>query len=72
MRHVTNRTWMPDDERRLKEMCKAGVSAMRAAVALRRSITSIKSRARELGSPYLNERTLKRERRALDISPIVE
>jgi hypothetical protein len=49
MSHLTNRTWTSDDLRRLKEMSESGTSAMRAAVALRRSITGIKVKAKQLG-----------------------
>lgn len=71
MRYVTSRTWMPEDERRLIEMVHKGVSAMRVAVAFKRSIVSVKSRAKQLGVPFPDERTLKRERRALDIVPTI-
>jgi hypothetical protein len=63
MKHVTNRTWMPDDERRLIEMSKRGVSAVRAAVSLKRSIVSVKAKAKQLGAPFPDDRVLKRERR---------
>jgi hypothetical protein len=64
MTHVTNRTWMPDDLRLLQEMADRGVSAARAAVALRRSINSIKIQAKKIGRPFPDERVLKRERRS--------
>jgi hypothetical protein len=63
MTHVTNRTWMPDDLRRLQEMAERGISAARVAVALRRSINSIKIQAKKIGCPFPDERVLKRERR---------
>jgi len=64
MKHVTSRTWMLDDERRLIEMSKNGVSAVRAAVALKRSIVSVKAKAKQLGAPFPDDRLLKRKRRA--------
>lgn len=64
MKHVTSRTWMPDDIRRLQEMSKSGISAARAAVVLRRSISCVKAKAKSLGSPFPDERLLKRERRS--------
>jgi len=64
MKHVTNRTWMPEDERRLIEMSKRGVSAVRAAVAFKRSIVSVKARAKQLGAPFPDDRIMKRKRRS--------
>jgi hypothetical protein len=63
---------MPDDERRLQEMVKQGVSAMRAAVAFKRSVVAVKTKAKQLGCPFPDDRSLRRERRALDIRPIVD
>ncbi len=71
MKHVTSRTWKSDDELRVLEMSKSG-AAMRAAVALRRSVVSVKAKAKQLGAPFPDERTLKRKRRALDIYPTAE
>ena len=68
-RHMTSRTWMPDDLRRLEDMVRSGVSATRAAVAFRRSIVSVKTQAKRLGCPFPDERALKRNRRAVGISP---
>jgi hypothetical protein len=66
MKHVTNRTWKPDDLRRLQEMVSKGVSAARAAVALRRTTVAIKAQAKKMGCPFPDDRVLKRERRALE------
>jgi hypothetical protein len=55
---------MPDDIRRLREMSEGGVSAVRAAVALRRSIVSVKAKAKYFGFPFPDDRLLKRERHA--------
>ena len=62
MKHITNRTWLLDDLARLKALSESGVSAQRAAVIFRRSITSVKAQAKRLGSPFPDERELKRER----------
>jgi hypothetical protein len=64
MKHVTNRTWLPDDVRRLRKMVEEGVSSTRAAVAFRRTTTAVKVQAKKMGHPFPNERVLKRERRA--------
>jgi hypothetical protein len=62
-RHVTSRTWSAEDIQRLKTMVSSGVSAGRVSVALRRSIHSVKVKAKENGFPFPDERQLKRERR---------
>jgi hypothetical protein len=64
MKHVTNKTWTPDDLRRLRDMAGQGISAARAAVALRRTTTGVKVQAKKMGCPFTDERVLKRERRA--------
>jgi hypothetical protein len=64
MRHVTNRTWMPDDLLRLQKMVEQGASPVRAAVALRRTTNAVKLQAKKLGCPFPDVRFLKRERRA--------
>jgi hypothetical protein len=55
---------MPDDIRRLRGMSEGGVSAVRAAVALRRSIVSVKAKAKTFGFRFPDDRLLKRERHA--------
>lgn len=69
MKHVTSRTWMPDDERRLQEMVDRGVSAMRAAVAFKRSVIAVKTKAKQMGCPFPDERASRQRRRANDIQP---
>jgi hypothetical protein len=51
-RHITNRTWMPEDLERLERMVTSGVSAYRAAAAFRRSVTGVKAQAKKLGCPF--------------------
>ena len=68
-RHITNRTWVSDDLQRLEIMVKSGVSAMRSAAIFRRSVLSVKTQAKRLGCPFPDERALKRNRRAVGISP---
>jgi hypothetical protein len=63
-RHITNRTWMPEDLSSLEAMVKSGASATRAAAAFRRTIASVKIQAKKLGCPFPDERLLKRKRRS--------
>jgi hypothetical protein len=63
---------MPDDIRRLQEMCERGISAVRAAVVLRRSIVSVKGKAKSLGVPFPDDRLLKRERRARQMQEMTD
>jgi hypothetical protein len=67
MRHPTNRTWTHEDLTRLEGMVRSGVSAMRASVAFRRSLVSVKSQAKKSGFPFPDDRDLKRARRALHL-----
>ncbi len=69
--HVTNRTWKPEDIKRLEEMVRSGVSAVRASVAFRRSVTGVKAQAKKLGCPFPDERQLKRNRRGAGVYPTV-
>jgi len=47
-----NRTWTAEDNERLKALAAANVSVIRAAAALKRSITSVRAQARKLGTPF--------------------
>lgn len=62
--HITSRTWTSEDIKRLEEMVRSGVSAVRASVAFRRSIIAVKSQAKKCGFPFPDDRVLQRERRA--------
>jgi hypothetical protein len=67
MRHVTSRTWKPEDLQRLQELVASGVSAARAAVMFRRSIGCVKAQAKRIGTPFPDDRLLKRQRRAREL-----
>ncbi len=47
--HVTSRTWMPNDLERLKQMVETNVSAVRAAVAFKRSVVAVKIKGEGAG-----------------------
>lgn len=53
------------NQARLKEMIESGASAQRIAVALKRPVDSIKTRARQLGKPFPHERALAKERQKI-------
>jgi hypothetical protein len=71
MKHMTSRTWTPDDVRRLRKIVEDGVSSTRAAVAFRRTTTAVKTQAKKMGCPFPDVRILKRERRAREQQPRV-
>jgi hypothetical protein len=65
LRFKTSRAWKAEDLRRLESMVASGFSAARASVALRRTMMSVKAKAKDSGFPFPDERQLKRERRGL-------
>jgi hypothetical protein len=44
--------WTDEDNERLKALVAQGVSVIRAAATFKRSITSVRTQARKLGSPF--------------------
>jgi hypothetical protein len=54
------RVWTVDEQARLTSMIEQGVSAQRAAVALKRPLDSIKKRAKDLGKPFEKEADIKK------------
>jgi GcrA cell cycle regulator len=56
-RHPISRPWTSDQVARLEMLIASGASAVRTAAALKRPITSVRVKARELGKsfPTLNE-----------------
>ena len=67
-KHVTNRSWTPEDLDTLKKYVADGSSPARVAVHLRRSITSVQSQARLGGFPFPHSRDVKRDRLAKEAS----
>jgi hypothetical protein len=62
MPRTTKLSWTPEQVARLEDLVASGASAVRAAAALRRSIISVQTRARELGMPFPPRRALKKNR----------
>jgi hypothetical protein len=61
-RHANSRSWTPEQILRLKALVSQGVSPNRASVALKRPVSSIRVKARELGKPFPTEREAKSAR----------
>jgi hypothetical protein len=57
--------WSEEEVDRLKAMIESGASAQRASVALRRSLSAIKLKARDIGLPFPSERELRAKRRSI-------
>jgi hypothetical protein len=54
--------WDDQELQHLKDMIASGVSPLRAAAALKRSITSVKAKARLLKTPFPTDREAKKLR----------
>jgi hypothetical protein len=59
------KAWSPDDCERLKALVASGATALRASLALKRSVAVTKNKARELGVPFRTENEMKRQRRQI-------
>ena len=64
MSRVTNRSWTPEQVERLQRFVKEGVSPSRASVVLKRTRQSVQNKARDIGSPFPRQQTLRAQRRA--------
>ena len=56
--------WAEQDVEHLKRLVAGGVSPLRAAAALKRSIVSVKAKARLLKTPFLTDRDARKLREA--------
>jgi hypothetical protein len=54
------RPWTADDLEKLKIMVAAGSSPIRCAAALRRTTSSVRVKAREIGAPFRSQREVRR------------
>jgi len=59
------KVWTESDAERLRALIASGSSALRASVALKRSLSVVKLKARELGVPFPSEAELKAKRRRI-------
>jgi hypothetical protein len=59
------KVWSESDAARLKVLVASGASALRASVALKRSLSVTKLKARDLGVPFQSEAELRAKRRQI-------
>jgi len=59
------KVWTESDAERLRALIASGSSALRASVALKRSLSVTKLKARELGVPFPSEAELRAKRRQI-------
>jgi hypothetical protein len=59
------KVWSESDAERLKALVASGASALRASVALKRSLSVTKLKARDLGVPFQSEAELRAKRRQI-------
>jgi hypothetical protein len=59
------KVWSESDTARLTALIASGASALRASVALKRSLSVTKLKARELGVPFQSEAELRAKRRRI-------
>jgi hypothetical protein len=64
MAHMTIRSWTPEQIEILRGLVETRVSLPRAAVALKRTQTSVRKKAREIGAPFPSMRHLRTKRLA--------
>jgi hypothetical protein len=64
MQHPTRLSWTPEQIARLEAMIDAGATAFRAAAAMKRTIISVQTKARQLGKPFPHVRAIRRARLA--------
>jgi GcrA cell cycle regulator len=63
--NARKRPWSESDIEQLKTLVASGASALRASVALKRSLAVTKNKARELGTPFQLEVDLRAKRRMI-------
>ena len=59
------KVWSDSDAERLRALVASGASALRASVALKRSLSVTKLKARALGIPFQSEAELRAKRRRI-------
>lgn len=59
------KVWSESDIERLKTLVASGASALRASVALKRTLAVTKNKARDMGIPFPSEAELKEKRRQI-------
>jgi hypothetical protein len=59
---LKKKAWSEGDIERLKGMVASGVSAVRASIALKRSLVVTKRKASQLGFPFRTDAELRKDR----------
>lgn len=62
-RHITSRTWLPEQIEVLRKLVETGASPIKAAARLKRSAVSIQMKAKETGVPFPDRRHVKRKQK---------
>jgi hypothetical protein len=62
--------WTPVQVARLGALIDAGASAVRSSAAMKRSIISVQTKARQIGKPFPSVRAVKRARLAKEAAAI--
>jgi GcrA cell cycle regulator len=72
-KHPTSQSWTVEQTGKLQGLVASGASAVRAAVAMKRSTSAVRAKARELGTPFPTMRETRKERqKSLLVVPVVE
>jgi hypothetical protein len=66
------RLWCDEEIDQLTRLVASGASALRASVALKRSVVQIKKKAREIGVPFPFEAELRTKRRHIFQIPSID
>jgi hypothetical protein len=62
-RHLTSRTWLPEQIQELRALVKAGASPVRAAARFKRTVIAVQTVAKLNGFPFPDFRKVKRRQR---------
>jgi hypothetical protein len=54
-------SWTEADNERIRQFVKQGISALRAAAALKRTIISVRAQARKIGAPFPTVREVRKK-----------
>jgi len=66
VRRLLAKPWDVEDIAKLKDLVEKGASALRAAAALGRPITSVRRKASDLGIPLAGVRKIRADKRGIE------
>ncbi len=64
---VKSKPWTEADNERIREFAKNGMSALRAAAALKRTMISVRNQARKIGCPFPTVRDVRKKMKAMSV-----